>query len=56
MAAEERLAEIAAILAIGLTRLRARQSTPISADSGESSVDCAADQSGPANVLDGGLE
>jgi len=51
MSAPERLDEIAEILAAGLTRLGARQSSQISADLGECSVDCAAHQSGHANVL-----
>jgi len=38
--AAERLDEIAEILAAGLTRLRARQSTPLPADLGENSLDC----------------
>jgi hypothetical protein len=55
--ADERLAEIAEILADGLTRLRARQSSLKPADAGESSLDCAGQQSGHANVLtDGGME
>jgi hypothetical protein len=45
----ERLAEIAEILAAGLMRLRARKSTPISADPRESSVGFTAHQSGRAN-------
>jgi hypothetical protein len=45
----ERLAELAEILATGLMRLRARQSTPLSAHCGESSLDCAARQSGHAD-------
>jgi hypothetical protein len=53
--ADERLTEIAEILADGLTRLRARQSSALPADFGESSVDCAAGQSGHANVLTGAL-
>lgn len=53
----ERLSEFAGILAAGLVRLRARQSSALSADFGESSLDCADDQSGHANVLtDGGKE
>ena len=56
MTAEERLDEVAEILAAGLSRLIARQSSPLSADSGESSLDCAGDQSGHANVLKGGLD
>ena len=39
MTAEERLAELAAILARGLIRLRARQSRSLSAERGESSLD-----------------
>jgi hypothetical protein len=51
----ERLTEIAEILAAGLTRLRARQSSSFSADLGESSLDCTGRPSGHANVLtDGG--
>ena len=57
MGTDERLSEIAEILAAGLTRLRARQSSALPADFGESSLDCAAHQSGHANVLkDGGME
>jgi hypothetical protein len=55
--ATERLGEIAEILVTGLTRLRARKSSQISPDGGESSLDCAAHQSGHANALKtGGLE
>jgi hypothetical protein len=39
--------EIAEILAAGLVRLRARQSSTLSADRGECSLDCTAHQSGP---------
>ena len=54
---EERLSELDEILAAGLVRLRARQSTPLCRDSGDSLLDCAAHQSGYANVLtDGALE
>ena len=52
--ANERLNEIAEILAAGLKRLKARQSSAQSADFGESSLDCPGEQSGPANVLQGG--
>ena len=56
MTAAERLSEVAQILAAGLSRLKARQSSALPADFGESSLDCAAEQSGPANVLkDGGV-
>ena len=41
-----RLAEIAEILAVGLMRLMARKSSPISADPGESSLDLSAAESG----------
>jgi len=41
----ERLAQIAEILAAGLMRLRARKSSQISADCGESSVDFSRHQS-----------
>ena len=52
---QKRLSEVAQILAAGLSRLKARQSSALPADFGESSLDCAASQSGPANVLtDGG--
>jgi hypothetical protein len=47
MTAPERLAEVAAILAAGLVRLRARQSSKVSAEPRESSLDCVAHQSGP---------
>ena len=57
MSAAERLDEIAEILAAGLMRLRARQSTPLFPDGGDSSLDCSAHQSGHADILtDGGLE
>ena len=58
MAPAERLAEIAEILAAGLMRLKSRQSTPLSPDGGESSLDCAGHQSSHADVLksDGGSD
>jgi hypothetical protein len=58
MTAPERLDEIAEILAAGLMRLRARQSSPLSPRSGESSLDYPAHQSGHADVLksDGGSD
>ena len=49
MTAPERLNEIAEILAVGLMRLLARQSSPLSPDLGESSLDCADRQSGHAD-------
>jgi hypothetical protein len=56
MTAAERLDEVAEILAAGLMRARAKQSSPQSADYGESSLDCPADQSVHANVLNGDVE
>jgi hypothetical protein len=56
LSASERLDEVAEILAAGLSRLRSRQSSALSADVGESSLDCADDQSGHADVLKGGLD
>ena len=47
----ERLAEIAEILAAGLMRLWARQSSPLSPDCGEISLDCFGYQSSHASVL-----
>jgi hypothetical protein len=41
----QRLAEIAEILAVGLMRLVARKSSPISAENGESSLDFSATES-----------
>ena len=49
--ASERLDEVAEILALGLQRLLARQSRSISADHGDSSLDCLGDQSGHAEAL-----
>ena len=51
LAADQRLAEVAQILALGLTRLLARQSTPVSPHLGESALDCVGVQSGPADDL-----
>jgi hypothetical protein len=58
LTAKERLSELADLLAAGLMRLRLQQSTPLSGDVGESSLDCAAHRSSHANALtdDGGLE
>jgi hypothetical protein len=47
MGADERLAEIAEILALGLIRMRGRMSSPFLPTSGEISLDCNAQQSGP---------
>jgi hypothetical protein len=54
MSASERLAELAEILATGLMRLRARQSTPLVAHRGDSSLDSPANPSSHANVLTNG--
>jgi hypothetical protein len=48
LSAAERLDEIADILAAGLMRLRARKSSPLSRDPGESSLDFSPDQRGHA--------
>jgi hypothetical protein len=55
---DARLTEIAETLAVGLMRLRARKSSALSRDFGESSLDCIAPQSGHANALkrEGGLD
>jgi hypothetical protein len=50
-AAAGRLDEIAEILAAGLMRARARQSSALSPHVGESSLDCIGHQSGHADVL-----
>ena len=55
MTAAERLDEVAEILAAGLQRALARQSSAQSTDWGESSLDCPGHQSGHANVLGGGV-
>ena len=47
----ERLAEVGRILAAGAIRLRARQSRRLSADAGESWLDCPAPGSGHATVF-----
>jgi hypothetical protein len=47
MSADERLADIAEILALGLIRMWARKSSPFLPTSGEISLDCNAQQSGP---------
>jgi hypothetical protein len=48
LSAAERLDEIADILAAGLMRLRARKSSPLSRDRGESSLDFSPNQRGHA--------
>jgi hypothetical protein len=50
MSPAERLDEVAEILAAGLMRLRARKSSPLSGDRGESSLDLLATQSVHAPV------
>jgi hypothetical protein len=52
LTATERLDEIGELLAAGLMRLRARKSSQLSGDIGESSLDCAAQQSGHPTPLD----
>jgi hypothetical protein len=51
LTAEERLAEVAEILAAGLMRVRTLKSTCLSADLRESSLDCLAHPSGHAGEL-----
>ncbi len=56
MSPAERLAELGRILATGLIRMKARQSSSLSADRGESSVDLFPPQSGHATRnSDGGM-
>jgi hypothetical protein len=50
LSAAERLDEIADILAAGLMRLRARKSSQISGEPGESSLDFPANQRGHARA------
>jgi hypothetical protein len=52
MSAAERLDEIADILAAGLIRLKARKSSGLSRDCGESSLDFLPDQSGHVSAQD----
>ncbi|PZV39962.1 hypothetical protein [Mesorhizobium kowhaii] len=52
MTAAERLAELATILAVGVRRLQARQSTRISVERENSFVDFTANQSGHAAELE----
>ena len=51
LSADERLTELATILAAGLVRLRARQSSGLSADRENSFVDFTANQSGCVSVV-----
>jgi hypothetical protein len=55
MTPAERLAELGRILAAGLIRMRARKSTPLSADRGEGSVDMSSPKSGHATRNSGGM-
>lgn len=55
MTPAERLAELGRILAAGLIRMRVRKSSPLSADSGESSVDLPPPKSGHATRNSGGM-
>ncbi len=48
--ARERIAEIGALLALGLVRLRARKSSSLSSGTGDSLVDCLATPSGHAGT------
>lgn len=48
MTAQERIAELGQLLALGLMRLHARKSSPLSPDCGDSSVDLLPDRSGDA--------
>jgi hypothetical protein len=52
MSADERLDEIAEILAIGLMRLRARKSSALSRDCGEICLDFSPDQRGHVSAQD----
>jgi len=49
MSPKERLAEVCDLLALGLIRLRLRQSSDLSAESGESSLHNSGARSGHAN-------
>ena len=51
MTTAERLTEVASILAAGLVRLRARQSSRLSGDRENSCVDFTANQSGGVSVV-----
>jgi hypothetical protein len=51
----DRLTEIADILALGLQRLTARQSSDLSVDRGESSLHISPDQSGDAPTSSAGV-
>ncbi len=55
MSPAERLAELGRILAAGLIRMKARQSSSLSADRGESSVDLSPAKSGHVTGNSGGM-
>jgi hypothetical protein len=55
MTPNERLAVLGRILAAGFIRMKARQSSPLSADRGESSVDLSPAKSGHATRNSGGM-
>jgi len=50
MTADERIAEITEILALGLVRLHTQKSSPLSPDHGDSFVDLLPDRSGHADA------
>ncbi|RLP22147.1 hypothetical protein D8676_25815 [Mesorhizobium sp. YM1C-6-2] len=52
LAADERRAELCGLLALGLVRLRSRQSSELSAGPENGLLDCAADRSGHATVVE----
>jgi hypothetical protein len=54
MTADERIAELGKLLALGLMRLNARKSSPLSAARGDSFVDLLPDRSGHAATLTSG--
>ena len=54
LSATERIGELGRLLAAGLIRMKANKSSPLSADSGESSVDYVAPKSGHATRNSGG--
>ena len=51
MSPGERRAELCGLLALGLIRLRARQSSELSAEPGDSSLHFPPDRSGHANLI-----
>jgi hypothetical protein len=55
MTPAERLAELGRIIAAGLIRMKMRQSSPLSADLGESTVDMSRPKSGHATRNSGGM-